>query len=93
MRAAAVCHTVFPKYSHPEGSREQCYSCMNLKESSLGVRRGLFPLCPGCVLLSLLCQRDFDIKLPGVSWVLLMFSGPFETPGSGEGQEADGLKA
>lgn len=45
------------------------------------------------MLCFLFCQGDCDVKLQGTSWVLLLSSRPFETQGSGEGEEVGGLNS
>lgn len=65
------------------GSREQSHVCTDLEERGLGVHLPSPPYCE-YVLLSILCQRAFDVKLQGSELdVLLMFSRPFGTQGSG----------
>lgn len=43
------------------------------------------------LLLFFFCQGHCDVKLQDSSWGPLMSSGPFETQGTGEGEEAGGL--
>lgn len=74
----------------PEDSREQTHTCINLKESSLGARRGY---CGPTVDTVLSCQRGSDVKLQGSSRDLLVFPGPFETQRSGKAEEVGDLNS
>lgn len=81
---ASPLNTEIPESSNPQKVPENSpTSVFTSKKIALGYTLGTPPCC-GYVVLSFLCQRDFGIKLQGSSWVFSMFSGRFETHGSGE---------
>lgn len=86
-------NTEIPESSNPQKVPENSpTSAFTSKKIALGYTLGTLPCC-GCIALSFLCQRDFGIKLQGSSWVFSMFSGPFETHGSGEVEDVDSLNS
>lgn len=84
---------LFGRATSPESSRKQFHFCSTLKENRRGDILWIRP--PDCQYIRqpFLCQRDFEVKLQSSSRTLLVFSGPFETRGSGEGEEVGSLNS
>lgn len=86
--------TEIPEYSNPqkvpENSPGSAFTAMKI---ALGYALDTLPCC-GCVLLSFLGQKEIlTSSCKAVSWVFLMFSGPLETLGSGEGEDVGSLNS